>query len=338
MRKNKSTLWVFIILLAFTACEQKGCNDQTQSKVVIHIFTQKLGNDASKPFPDDFKNLFLPFTAVACDDSVVFLPITDDGGVFVERIDFADKLEIKFNFSSTLGKSVSKNTKRMESIINSDFTSKKMGNGFIKQNGNADFSKLQNFQDRIVVFSETIDGDSISVNGHTCRVFQTMKELKQFIANDLCERYHSHKNFSDYAILYKVQLSPQQSVQLTPQEFTNTQANITSHDGDKEWLNTNETNISKLDSNDFHTFYLIAQNHICGDEHIKAFTYLIKAAQIAIKYHQEIDMLGQMEEDEPTGKPMGKLSHGHHIWHHVVDALKKSDKALLEDALKDLKE
>jgi hypothetical protein len=123
--------------------------------------------------------------------------------------------------------------------------------------------------------------------------------------------------------------------------FQNFQRKIDRLTGNTIGLRDNLNELNEYDTvKDYHTFYLIAQNHICGDQHVKAFNFLIQAATVAINNNQEISMLGQMEEDEgpEKTKPMWKLAHGHHIWHHVADALKKKNKEILDDALNDLKE
>lgn len=220
--KKYFNLFLYSSFLSLILISSFGCKKTLNIPITIEVFTQQLGKDKNEQFPSDFKSLLSPFTSNLCGDSTMFLSTLDEKpGITISRIDYNDKpIKLLFDVSSTLGKEVSSNYKRIERIINDEWSSRHIGVDLSKQNSNVDFSKLSEFEDRIVVFSK-FGSDSINVNQHFYRSFGKMIELRKFISDDLCNRINSNKNHSNYAIIYNLAPPPSDNqndtTQLTPE-------------------------------------------------------------------------------------------------------------------------
>lgn len=202
MNKNFFHYTLFLLSVISFNCTSK----VKQFKVSISIFTQQLSEDSNHQFPEEFKTVFLPFESEPCKDSFLFLSVTKDGGILVNRLDYTEKTEIKFDFSSGFSSDISNNVERMKRVINSSFSDKKIGKGFAKPNAKCDYTKLTQFQDRVVIYNDDFNIDSVIINDSYHKVFHSMDELKLFVSSDLCERFNAHKNYSTYAILYNIKL------------------------------------------------------------------------------------------------------------------------------------
>lgn len=188
------------------------CNfiEPVQKKIKLVVFTQQLNNSTELLFPQDIKTLFLPFICKDCGDTLAFTTINKDEGILLSRIDLIDSVEIKFDLSSTLGKTVSNNIKRSTKIIDEKFKDLKLTKGFVKENATPDFQKLLKYGQRVVFFDENNEKDSIFINGNYFKNFRSMASLKLHVAEELFNKYSLQIPVRDYAIVYKVptQTSP----------------------------------------------------------------------------------------------------------------------------------
>ncbi len=258
---------------------------------------------------------------------MIFLPVSPEAGIQVSRIDYMDKTEINFDIASSLGKSVSKNIGRMERIINDEFSSKKIGNGFAKENGNPDLTKLLGYSDRIVIFNENFEGDSMSVNGKYYPSFRNINDLKKYVSNDLWRRYEARKNYNSYALLYNIDLNIEEK-----KAESKVPDKIEGYEKTLEIEHANAKNWQELYSK-AEQFILTNEEHEYN--HPSAYCYVICAAEKAIATGKSEEMYSQMRLDCPNNslsKNICRLKEKahEHIWNKVLAGVKTKDREALE--------